>query len=383
MGVEWLRGLVVTSGIVGASICMSIVAASSADLKIGFIGPLSGPVAVYGTEPLKASRLAVEEINASGVLGGDKLVLIPVDSAANPAQAAQAARRMVLSDDVLAIIGGHTSAETQAIVEATRNLKVPVLSTLAQAAELTAGENKWFVRICQNTDIWGRAVATWLKTKRQPKSIDMLGRNDGYGQSLQNAIAGASEQVGIKVLSKTNYDPNTKEFKPLLTAVKDSGSEFVVISGFYTDTALLVKQMNELGVTKPFFNNTAVAIPQYTEISGPAAEGTYGAVYYLPGSITGEQARRFVTSWTENNGKPPSQYEGMGYDGVNLLANAIQRAKAKGKLSRDTVRDALFETKDFAGVTGNITITQTGDVKRPLPIVQLKDGKIALEMLVD
>lgn len=375
----------ITKTILGASagtLLLSTVAIAD-DIKIGFIGPLSGPVAVYGTEPLQASRVAVDKINASGILGDDRLVLIPADSAANPAQAAQAARRMVLSDDVLAIIGGHTSAETQAIIEATRTLKVPIVSSLAQSAALTKGDNEWFARICQNTETWGDAVAKWLSEKHEPKTVYMLTRNDSYGQSLQEAIAAGVNEAGISVIDKVSYDPQTKEFKPILAKVMETDPDFIIISGFYTDTALLVKQMGELGISIPYFNNTAVAIPQFSEIAGPAADGAYGAVYYLPGSIQSENADAFVSSWNSENGKNPTQYEGMGYDAVYTVADAIRRAKDAGDLNRASVRDAIFSTKDLAGVTGTISITATGDVVRPLPLVQLKDGKLVLDMLIE
>ena len=353
------------------------------DIKIGFVGPLSGPVAVYGTEPLQAARVAVEEINASGTLGDDKLVLVAADSAANPAQAAQAARRMVLSDDVLLIIGGHTSAETQAVTEATRPLQVPVLSSLAQDSSLTQVGNKWFARTCLSTDLWGDAIARWLKQKHSPKTVYMLSRNDSYGQSLGNSIAAGLKKEGIEIIDNVAYDPQTKEFKPILAEVQKANPDFIVISGFYTDTGLLVKQMAELGIDKPYFNNTAPAIPQFKEIAGPAAEGAYGATYYLPVSIDSPKAAEFVEAWTKRTGKAPSQYEGMGYDAVYLVADAIRRAKESGELSRESVRDAIYATKDFDGVTGKTTITENGDVKRPLPFIQLKDGKPVLDMLVE
>lgn len=370
----------------GTGVALFLAAAvpvQAAEIKVGFVGPLSGPVAVYGSEPLAASRIAVEEINASGMLGDDTLVLIPADSAANPAQAAQAARRMALSDQVIAIIGGHTSAETQAVVEATRAMEVPVLSSLAQDSALTKAGNQWFARICLSTDLWGDAIARWLKEKHAPKTVYMLSRNDGYGQSLGGAIATGIEKEGIEILGHVSYDPNAREFKPLLATLQSADPDFIVISGFYTDTGLLVKQMSELGIDKPYFNNTAPAIPQFKEIAGPAAEGAYGATYYLPGSIEGPKAAAFVEAWTARHNRPPSQYEGMGYDAVYVVADAIRRAKEGGEATRQSVRDAIYATSGFEGVTGTITITENGDVKRPLPFIQLVDGEPVLDMLVD
>jgi branched-chain amino acid transport system substrate-binding protein len=73
----------------------------------------------------------------------------------------------------------------------------------------------------------------------------------------------------------------------------------------------------------------------------------------------------------------------MGYDNMLVLAEAIKRAGATGKITRASVRDALFTIKDFPGGTGQITILPNGDVKRPLPFVQLNDGKLALDFVIE
>src|SRR4051794_23944488 len=84
------------------------------DLPVGFFGPMSGPVAVYGSESLASAQLAVEEINKSAYLGADRIKLIPADDAANPGVAAQAVQRMIDVDQVVAVLGGSTSAGTAA-----------------------------------------------------------------------------------------------------------------------------------------------------------------------------------------------------------------------------------------------------------------------------
>ena len=73
----------------------------------------------------------------------------------------------------------------------------------------------------------------------------------------------------------------------------------------------------------------------------------------------------------------------MGYDNMLVLAEAIKRAAAAGKLTRAGVRDAVFTIKDLPGGTGPITMLENGDVKRPLPFVQLVDGKLKLDFLVE
>lgn len=356
--------------------------AVSQTVKIGIIGPLSGASAVYGTETLEGARFALDRLQASGALGSIKVELIPDDSTGNPGKAAQAAARMIASDDVLMVVGGSTSAETQAMIEVTRPAEVFQLSPLAQATNLTQQGNKWFARLSQTAEAFAGNAAVWAIERHKAKSVYMLVRNDNYGQALADAFGKQVEAKGIKIAGRAPYEPNAKDFKPTLAQMQQSNPDFVAILGLYTDTGLIVKQMGELAIKVPTYANTSPAIPQFIEIAGPASDGAYGALYYFAGSIDTEAGKRFVADWRAKFNREPSQYEGMGYDTMLVIGEALKRASQKGKITRTSIRDAVFTIADFPGATGPITILPNGDVKRPLPFVQLKGGKLALDFLL-
>ncbi len=357
--------------------------ASAQTLKIGIVGPLSGPSAVYGTETLEGARFALEAAQASGALGSYKIELIPDDSAGNPGRAAQATARMIASDDVLMVIGGSTSAETQAMIEVTRPAEVFQFSPLAQATNLTQQGNKWFARLSQTADAFAGNAAIWAIERHKAKSVYMLVRNDNYGQSLAEAFGREIEAKGIKVAGRVAYEPAAKDFKPILSTMGQANPDFVAILGLYTDTGLIVKQMGELGIKVPTYANTSPAIPQFIEIAGPASDGAYGALYYFAGSIDTAAGKKFVADWNAKFKRDPSQYEGMGYDTMLVLVEAVKKASAAGKVTRESIRDAFFKIADLPVASGNVSILPNGDVKRPLPFVQLKDGKLKLDFLLD
>ncbi|MGE0853425.1 MAG: ABC transporter substrate-binding protein [Hyphomicrobiaceae bacterium] len=365
-------------GLLGAS----ATAATAQTVKVGVVGPLSGPSAVYGTESLEGARFALEQLKKRGTMGSIVIDIVSDDSAGNPGKAAQATARMIASDNVVAMIGGSTSAETQAMIEVTRPAEVPQLSPLAQATNLTQQGNKWFARLSQTADEFASHAAVWAIERRKAKSVYILVRNDNYGQSLAEAFAKTIEARGIKILGRDAYEPNARDFKPILAKLKDATPDFVGIMGFYTDTGLIVKQMGELGIKVPTYANTAPAIPQFVDIAGPASNGAYGAIYYFAGSIDTDAGKSFLADWKAKYNRDPSQYEGIGHDNMLVLAEAIKRAAAGGKITRQSVRDAIFTIKDFPGGTGPITILPNGDVKRPLPFVQLVDGKLQLDFVV-
>lgn len=356
---------------------------SAKDLPVGFFGPMSGPVAAYGSESLLGAQLAVEQINKSGELGADKIKLIPADDTANPGVAAQAVQRMIDVDEVVAVIGGSTSAGTAAAIEVTRAAKVPQLSPLAQDTALTKANNPWFARIAQASNVWSEHVAGWLWGTKKAKSAYLLIRNDNFGHPLADAFEAKAKELGLEVKGRVAYEPTAREFKPMLAKMAETKPDALVVLGYYTEAGLMMKQLAEMQIKVPSYVGTSVGISQYRDIAGPAGDGTYGALYYLAGSIDTPRGRDFVDAWKAKHNRMPTQYEGMGYDSVYLLADAIKRAGKKGKITSQSIRDEIFATKDFPGATGPITILPNGDAKRPLPIVELVGGQVKLDSLIE
>lgn len=358
------------------------LAAGAAEIPIGLIGPMSGPAAVYGTEPLAGVRFALEEMNAAGNPVARQIKLIPADSAANPGVAAQAAERMVSSDKVVAIIGGMTSAETQAMIEVTRKANVVQLSPLAQDNALTQQKNPWFFRIAQNADSFGMKAAEWAADQLKAKRVFVLARNDNYGQSNADSFIAGLKTKGLQPVGRASYEPTAKDFRPILQKVADAKPDLVAIMGFYTDAGLIVKQMGEMQIHTNIYANTAPGLPQFAEIAGPAARGVYGALYYFAGSVSSDAGKKFVESWKAKYKRAPSQYEGMGYDAMRLIVHALQTLPDPAKATSDQLRVALSKVRGYEGATGRISFTPTGDAERPLPIVKLTAEGLVLDRLV-
>jgi len=378
-----MRRLAGQSTSFAATAALAFAPALAADIKVGFFGPMSGPVAVYGTESLAGAQFALEEIEASKMLGDDRIRLVVADDMANPGAAAQAVQRMIDVDQVVAIIGGSTSSGTAAAIEVTRAAEIPQLSPLAVDPALTRQNNPWFARITQSADAFASAAAQWSIDKHDVKSVYLFVRNDNWGVPLADAYEEKAKELGIDIVGRVLYEPTAREFKPMLSQMATTNPDFVVVMGYYTESALLVKQMSELNIDKKAFVMTAPGIPQYVEIAGPAASGTYGVLYYYAGSIDTPAAEKFVKNWQAKFNRMPSQYEGMGYDSMYVMAEAIKKAQDKGKVSPQNIRDAIFETKDYPGATGAITILESGDSLRPLPFVVLEGKELKLDHLIE
>lgn len=372
-----LRSSVIALGVLGG------VVSAQAEVRLGFVGPMSGAAAVYGTETLAGARFALEELVKEGNVVAQQVTLLPADSAGNPGRAAQSAERMVTSDKVLAVIGGMTSAETQAMIEVTRKASVVQLSPLAQDNSLTQQNNPWFFRIAQSADSFGLKAATWAVDEQGAKRVFVLARNDNYGLSNAESFVAGLKTKGIEVAGQAAYEPAAKDFRPILQRVADVKPDFVAIMGFYTDAGLIVRQMAEMQIKTTIYANTAPGLPQFSEIAGPAADGVYGALYYYAGSVHSEVGKRFVSAWEEKYKRAPSQYEGMGYDAIRVLVHALGSIADGANATPDQLRQALLKISGFEGGTGTISIKSNGDVERPLPFVRLQNKTLILDHMAE
>ncbi|MBB5215605.1 ABC transporter substrate-binding protein [Parapusillimonas granuli] len=360
----------------------AFVSSAGAEIRIGLIGPMSGAAAVYGTEAKAGAEFALAQLKEMRDKAAGEIRLISADSTGNPGLAAQAAERMVSSDGVTAIIGGMTSAETQAIIEVTRKAGVVQLSPLAQDNSLTRQGNQWFFRIAQSADDFGAKAARWMMQDHGAKRVFILARNDNYGISNADGFAAGLKELGGVEAGRATYEPAAKDFRPILRTVAQAKPDFVAIMGFYTDAALIVKQMGEMKMKVSIYANTAPGLPQFSQIAGPASIGTYGALYYFAGSVDTERGKQFVEQWKAAYKRAPSQYEAMGYDAMLLLAHTLGTLPDVKKATSEQLKDALLKVSGFQGGAGTISIKPNGDVERPLPFVRLGKNGLELDRLV-
>ena len=142
--------------------------------------------------------------------------------------------------------------------------------------------------------------------------------------------------------------------------------------GYYTEAALICKQARDLGLTVPLFGGDGWEAPQLIEIGGAAVEGIYFTTHYSPES-TAPAVQKFVQDFrTKFAGETPDAMAALGYDSAMVLAQAIRRA---GTTEGPKVRAALATTKNYAGITGVITIDGQRNATKSAVVVTVQDGQ--------
>jgi len=142
--------------------------------------------------------------------------------------------------------------------------------------------------------------------------------------------------------------------------------------GNYGESALLIKQARDLGITAPFLGGDTYEAPEFIEIGGQAVEGVAFSTHYTAEAPVTEVSKKFLDAYKQKYGKEPTAFDALGFDAYLVALEAIERA---GVYEAKAIRDELAKTANFEGATGIITLDENGDANKSAVIKQVKDGK--------
>ncbi len=176
---------------------------------------------------------------------------------------------------------------------------------------------------------------------------------------------------GGKIVAEQNYSAGDKDFNAQLTAIKAENPDGIFVPGYYTEVGLIALQARQLGITVPLFGGDGWESSSLVPIGGKALEGCYFSTHYSP-EDSSPAVQDFVKRFRARYHETPDAMAALGYDSAMILADAIKRA---GSTDGAKVAAALAATKDFAGITGKITIDANRNASKPAVILTIKDGQ--------
>jgi branched-chain amino acid transport system substrate-binding protein len=356
-----------------ALIVMAIQAVPAQEpIKIGVVGPHSGPAAFDGQSNLIGAQVAADEINkAGGLLGGRKIEIVPADSRGIPAEAVSAYRKVVTQDKVVAVDCCWFSSSTIAAHPTIEELKVPATTGIAFLPDAKETKLTYLFKFAQTPRMESRFVDYWVK-KLNIKRVAFLARNDDWGRAASGVYQARLKELGGTVLSSDYYAPGEKDFYSHLTKIKALNPEAVNIVDVSGPAATQVKQMAELGLGARPIGSDGPITDAFIRLAGKAAEGVPLVVRYGT-TLDTPRNKAFVAAFrAKRNGEDPDQYAQAGYDSIHLHAEAIKRA---GSTDPAKIREALTKS-DYVSVAGSpIRFDERQQAVPKLYVAVIKDGK--------
>jgi branched-chain amino acid transport system substrate-binding protein len=338
-------------------------------IKIGAILPLTGKAAVYGQRMKNGYELARAEINANGGINGRPLEIIYEDSAGETANAVTAAEKMISTNGIKILFGG-LSNEVNALFPLTENKKV-LLVIPAAGGENLVKQGGYSFKLRESGDDHG-AKAAEAAISFGYKKAAVLYVNNENGISYALKFIEKFKELGGQITYSDNYAKSEVDFRTQLVKIKIEKPDVIYIPGYAKDLAQIIKQANTLKVETKYISSPGIEGPElFDAIDSRLVEDVvYTYPYYNP-KDSAEQVKKFADAYLAGYGQESEFISANCYDALNLIGLSL---KSCGE-DNECISRFMFGVQDYPGVGGLTTITDSGNVMKPVMLKVIKDGQ--------
>jgi branched-chain amino acid transport system substrate-binding protein len=341
-------------------------------IKIGEVNPITGAIGQYGMTCHQGIQLAVEQVNANGGVLGRQIDLVTEDNQSKPGQTATIIRKFVTQDKVVAIVGELTSSGTLEGGPVAQTAKIPMVSPLATNPKVTE-IGDYIFRVCFIDEFQGRLMARFaLENLHAKKAATLTDTKQDYSVGLTGFFKETFANGAGRIVREQSYISGDTDFRAQLTSIKAAEPEVVFVPGYYPEVGIILKEARQLGLTIPFIGCEAWDNSTLLQVAGKAADGCYFSNQFSA-SDPAPVVQEFDQTYRAKFGTLPDNFAALGYDAASVVLDAIRRA---GTTNPSAIRDALAATKDYPGVSGNITIDAKRNASKPAVIMEIKNQAV-------
>jgi branched-chain amino acid transport system substrate-binding protein len=361
-------------------------------IRIGALQALSGAMARNGQDNLRAIELALDERNSE--LLGHRIELKPEDSLCSKEGGSTAASKMVADPRIVGIIGPTCSGAAASAMVVLSEAGLVMISGSSTAPSLTsvAGEPgpDWqpgFFRTAQNDALSGRVAAIFAFQVFAVTEAATLDDGDPYTRGLANTFQTAFTDLGGEVVLAAGVNKGDTEMGPVLTAVARSGANLLYFPVFPPEGDYILLQAREVEGLDHITLMSAEGLYQESTIEAVGEAGV-GVHLVIPATPEGPARDALLAKYEAKYGEvPEAVYYTHTYDAANLLLDAIETVAVQEQdgtlyIGRQALRDTLYATSGYQGLTGSLTCDEYGDcgVAR-FQVVRLDDPAAGLDGL--
>ena len=353
------------------AICMQcFTAAAEEPIKIGVLLPMTGNVSAFGQMEWLGIKTAQQMM---GKILGREVKLILEDSKSEQTEAARAVERLIKQHQVVGIIGGAISGTALAGGSIAEKNTIPLISPSATNILVTQ-DKKYVFRACFDDAFQSQVAARQARIAMDASTAAVvvdIAQAD-YSVGLGNLFLKAFGEMGGKVLVTAYIQTGDRDFRSQLSEVREAKPDIIYLPNYYTENALLAKQVRDLGMNMPLLMADGAHMPALIETGGKAVDGVHLTAHFNLEAVSTTLGRRFVANFKKQHKKDADAFGALGADAYFILTGAIKRAKSTEGAK---IRTALTSTKNFKGVTGPIQINEDGNTIKRLVINRVKNGR--------
>jgi branched-chain amino acid transport system substrate-binding protein len=353
-------------------------------INIGVFEPMTGAYAAGGAMEVEGIRLA-NELFPTIEVGGKtyKVELAIVDNKSDKVEAANAVQRLIDREKVQVILGSWGSSLAIAGGEVAKNARIPVIGLSCTNPLVTAG-NDYYFRVCFIDPFQGTVMSNYAFNDLKAKTAVVVQEvSNDYSVGLAKFFSGdfkARTKNPNAILATVNYNTGDQDFSAQLTSIRSMNPDVIFAPGNYTESALVIKQARELGITVPIIGGDTWETPEFIDVGRESVEGAVFSTFFASEYAASPVAETFLKEYRARYNKDPAAVTALGYDGYLVALDAIKRANS---VSPQAIRDAIAKTQGFVGAAGTVTLDANGDATKSAFIKSVKDGKFTFQTIVN
>jgi branched-chain amino acid transport system substrate-binding protein len=347
-------------------------------IRVGFSSAMSGPSAITGEGVMWGATMAVDEINAKGGIMGRKVEVFFGDNKGTPGEAVSAVRKLVDVDKVDVIVGQTHSGACLGSMPIIKELQVPQVTESCsnpKIRELSGkGGNEWQFRVNIDDLMMANAFAKYIA--KNAKTVSIVAQNDDFGRGAATAYDAAFKKAGVKLVSTEFFDRGQSDYRPLLTRLKRSNPESLLMVMLANEGSVFMRQYRELGLNQKIYARGSLATAEFlgqVKDNPSIGDGIVEASYWTA-ALDPEWEKRWLERW-----KTPVRIHGslaalaFKYAVVPAIEQAI---KTTGKADRKSIRDALTQIDVKDTPIGPIKFDEYHQAWINMILIEMRGGQL-------
>ena len=335
---------------------------------------VAGADASLGTDTKRGVELAIED--KGGKILGFAVKLSVQDTGCNAEGGQAAATKLAADPTIVAAIGSNCSSEAKPGAPILWKAGIATVSPSNTAPFLTdpkrGPEYNGYLRTAHNDKVQGAVAAEYAIKQLKLKKAATVHDGSPYAEQLQAVFADNFKKLGGTITSQEAVAPTDTDMRPVLTKIATGKPDIIYFPIFIAAGGHIARQAKEVkGLEKTkLMSADGTFSPDFIKAAGDTAVGMYHSSPDF--SAFGAGYKTFLEKHQKKYGeKPIAPFHAHGYDAAMIVFAAIDKVAKKAPdgtlhIGRQQLRDALFATKNFKGLTGNLTCTETGDCADPM-----------------
>jgi len=367
-----LRGWV-RYGVALAAVPVFCFAADEEVVKIGFSSPMTGAQAPAGKDNANGAKMAIDELNAKGVSIGGKKVKFELqveDDQADPKSGVQAAQKLV-DAGVKAVLGPYNSGVAIPASKVYNDAGI-VMATVGSNPKITLQGFPYVYRIGANDSQLGGKMALYAAKELKLKKVAVVDDRTAYGQGVVDEFVKAAKGTGTTIVAREYTNDKATDFTSILTSIKTKNPDGIFYGGYFAQAAAMKRQMKQLGVNAYLLGGDTLCNSEMGKLTGDAMDDR--VLCTQGGSMLETQSagKTFAANYQKLYGSKPLTYAVSFYDGMMMIADAMQKAKSADPKKYEPV---LAKIK-YNGVAGVYEYDQHHDMKSsPVTVFDFKNAE--------